>query len=125
MRLFDVNGDFHPTAEGKELRRLAVRGGAATISAAAVSLGVQVVSTVVLPRLLAPADFGVVTMVTTFVLFLMGVGANGCNEAIIQRDKMDRFLASNLFWINLAAGLILTVGFAAAGSLLARFYRNP
>jgi len=125
MTLFDANGDFHPTAEGKELRRLAVRGGAATISASALSLGVQVVSTVVLARLLAPADFGIVAMVTTFVMLLMSVGANGCNEAIIQRDKMDRFLASNLFWINLAAGLILTVGFAASGSLLARFYRNP
>ncbi len=122
---FDAIGDFHPTAEGKELRRLTVRGGAATISAAALSLAVQVVSTVILARLLTPTDFGVVAMVTTFVMFLMGVGANGCNEAIIQRDKMDRFLASNLFWINLAIGLILMIAFAAAGSLLARFYRNP
>jgi PST family polysaccharide transporter len=125
MRPFDANGDFHPVAEGMELRRLAVRGGAATISASALSLAVQIVSTVVIARLLTPADFGVVTMVTTFVMFLMGVGANGCNEAIIQRDKMDRSLASNLFWINLAVGLILTVGFAATGSLLAQFYRNP
>jgi O-antigen/teichoic acid export membrane protein len=125
MTLFDEAGDFHPTAEGKELGRLAVRGGAATISASALSLAVQVVSTVVLARLLAPADFGVVAMVTTFVMFLMGVGASGCNEAIIQRNKMDRFLASNLFWINLTIGLILTVGFAAASTLLAHFYRNP
>lgn len=122
---FDTNGDFRPSAEGKELRRLAVRGGAATISASAVSLGVQVVSTVVLARLLMPADFGVVAMVTTFVMFLMGVGANGCNEAILQRDKMDHSLASNLFWINGAVGLVLTVAFAACGSLLARFYHNP
>jgi len=125
MTPFDAKGYFHPSAEGKELRRLAVRGGVATISASALSLAVQVVSTVILARLLSPTDFGLVAMVTTFVMFLMGVGANGCNEAIIQRDKMDRFLASNLFWINLAVGLLLTVGFAAAGSLLARFYGNP
>jgi PST family polysaccharide transporter len=125
MKLFDANGDFHPSAEGKELRRLAIRGGAATICAAALALAVQVVSTVILARLLTPADFGVVAMVTTFVMFLMGVGANGCNEAIIQRSKMDRFLASNLFWINLAVGLILMVSFAGAGSLLAQFYKNP
>jgi O-antigen/teichoic acid export membrane protein len=125
MKPFDINGNFHPAAEGKDLKRLAVRGGAATISASALSLVVQVVSTVILARLLTPADFGVVAMVTTFVMFLMGVCANGCNEAIMQRDKMDRFLASNLFWINLAVGLILMSGFAAAGSLLARFYGNP
>lgn len=125
MKPFDANGDLRPIAEGKELRHLAVRGGAATISASALSLAVQIVSTVILARLLTPADFGVIAMVTTFVMFLMSVGASGCTEAIIQRDKMDRFLVSNLFWINLAVGLILTVGFAAASSLLARFYRNP
>jgi O-antigen/teichoic acid export membrane protein len=122
---FDPTGAFHPVAEGSELRRLAVRGAAATISAAGVSLVVQVGGTVILARLLTPADFGVVTMVTTFSLLLMSFGANGFNEAIIQRQEMNRFLASNLFWISLAAGLILTIGFAAAGSLLARFYRNP
>jgi PST family polysaccharide transporter len=125
MTPFDVDGDFHPKAEGRELRRLAVRGGAATTTAAALSLGVQVVSTVILARLLTPADFGLVAMVTTFYMFLMGVGANGCNEAIIQRDKMDEGLASNLFWINFAVGLVLAIGFAAAGSLLARFYKTP
>jgi O-antigen/teichoic acid export membrane protein len=122
---FDANGDFHPTAEGHELKRIAVRGGAASISAAALSLAVQVISSVILARLLTPADFGVVAMVTTFAMFLLGVGANGCNEAIIQSEKVDHFLASNLFWINLIVGLVLAAGFAAAGSLLARFYRNP
>lgn len=125
MKPFDSNGDFTAIAERKDLRRRAVRGGTATISASALSLAVQVVSTVTVARLLTPADFGVVAMVTTFVLLLMSVGASGCTEAIIQRDKMDHFLASNLFWINLAVGVVLTVGFAASGSLLARFYKNP
>ena len=63
---FDASGAFQPTAEGSELRRLAVRGAAATVSASALSLAAQVVSTVILARLLTPADFGVVAMVTTF-----------------------------------------------------------
>lgn len=77
-----------------------------------------------LARLLAPADFGVVAMVTTFSLLLVSFGLNGFTEAVIQRDKIDHSLATNLFWINLGAGLLLTLGFAAAGSLLARFYGN-
>jgi PST family polysaccharide transporter len=122
---FDASGAFHPVAEGGELRRLAVRGAAATVSAAGLSLVLQIIGTVVLARLLTPADFGVVTMVTTFSLLLMSFGSNGFNEAVIQREEMNRFLASNLFWITSAVGLILTIGFAGAGSLLARFYRNP
>jgi PST family polysaccharide transporter len=89
------------------------------------ALAIQVVSTVILARLLMPADFGVVAMVTTFSLLLMSFGSNGFNEVVIQCDEISRFQASNLFWITSAVGLILTIGFAAAGSLLALFYRNP
>jgi len=125
MTPFDASGAFRPVAKDSGLRRLAVRGAAATVSAQALSLLLRVVPTVVLARLLAPADFGVVAMVTTFSLLLMSFGTSGFSEAVIQRDEMDRFLASNLFWITCALGLILTIGFAASAPLLARFFRNP
>jgi PST family polysaccharide transporter len=122
---FDASGAFHPVAEGRELRRLAVRGAAATLSGAALSLALRVVPTVVLARLLTPADFGLVAMVTTFSLLLMSFGTSGFSEAVIQPEQMNRHQASNLFWITCAIGLILTIGFAASGPLLARFFRNP
>jgi PST family polysaccharide transporter len=83
------------------------------------------IATVVLARLLAPADFGVVTMVSTFSLLVMNFGQNGYSEAVIQRECIDHYLASNLFWINVGSGLLLTLGFAASGSLLVRFYGDP
>jgi len=122
---FDASGTFRPAIEGNELRRLAVRSAAATVSAAVLGLAAQVVSTVILARLLTPTDFGVVTMVTTFSLLLMSFGLNGFTEIVIQRDKLDRFQASNVFWVNCVVGLSLTIAFAAAGPVLARFYRNP
>ncbi len=122
---FDATGVFRPMAEGGELRRLAVRGAAATLSAAALALALRVVSTVVLSRLLTPVDFGVVTMVTTFSLLLASFGLNGFTDAVIQFEEMDHYTASNLFWLNSGAGLVLAVAFSAAGPLLARFYRNP
>ena len=122
MKPFHANGKFQPTEVGGGLRRLAVRGAGITVFAQGVVFAVQLIATVVLARLLMPSDFGVVTMVTTFSLVLMSFGQNGYTEAIIQREEMDHFLASNLFWINLGAGLLLAVGFAAAGPLLARFY---
>ncbi len=87
--------------------------------------GTQMIATVVLARLLTPADFGVVTMVTTFSLLIMSFGQNGYAEAVMQRDEMNRYLASNLFWINVGAGIFLTILFAASGSLLAKFYGDP
>ena len=125
MTPFDASGVFHPIAGGNELRRLAVRGAAATVSASGLGLAAQVISTVILARLLTPADFGVVTMVTTFSLLLASFGLNGFSEAVIQFEEMHHYTASNLFWLNSGAGLVLAIAFAAAGSLLARFYRNP
>lgn len=122
---FDSGGTFRPVVGNHELRRLAVKGAAATVTASVLALGAQFVSTVILARLLTPADFGVVTMVTTFSLLLTSFGTNGFEEAVIQRAEINRLQASNLFWINCGVGFVLMCGFAATGSLLAHFYRNP
>ncbi|MBS1806273.1 MAG: lipopolysaccharide biosynthesis protein [Acidobacteria bacterium] len=122
---FDANGAFHPKAGTDKLRSLAVRGAAVSVFASALSLLVQMVSTVMLARLLTPSDFGVVTMVTTFSLLVVNFGLNGFTEAVIHFEEIDHRTASNLFWINTGAGLLLTGAFAASGSLLARLYHNP
>lgn len=122
---FDEKGAFHPRAGGHELRRMAVRGAAASVTASGLALAAQVVSTVILARLLMPADFGVVTMATTFSLLLASFGLNGFTEVVIQFEEIDHYTASNLFWFNSAAGLMLAIAFSAAGSLLVRFYGNP
>lgn len=122
---FDADGNFHPRAGNHELRRLAVRGAAATFSASGLGLVIQAVATVVLARLLSPADFGVVTMATTFSLLVASFGTNGLTEGVIQFEEIDHKTASNLFWLNSGAGLVLAVAFALAGRLLASFYQNP
>ena len=78
----------------------------------------------ILARLLTPADFGIVSMVTTFSLLFRSFGLNGFTELIIQREELTHSLASNLFWIELGIGTILTVAFAGLGPLLALFYHN-
>jgi PST family polysaccharide transporter len=95
------------------------------IFAQGISFVVQIAATVVLARLLTPADFGVVTMVTTFSLLVSSFGLNGFTEVILQREEVSHFLASNLFWINLGAGVFLTIAFAATGPLMAHFYHDP
>lgn len=121
---FDASGAFRPLGVGGELRRAVVRGAAAALSASALSLGLRVIGTVVLARLLTPADFGVVTMVTTVSLLLASFGLNGFTEAVIQFEEIDHQTASNLFWLTSGGGLVLAIGLVAAGPLLAQFYRN-
>lgn len=124
MKPFDEDGAFAQDAPeaGNQLRRLAVRSAGMTIASGGVTLGIQMVATVVLARLISPRDFGLVAMVTTFSLLLSNFGLNGLTEAVVQRDKIDHTLASNLFWVSISGGILLTIGFAEAGPLLARFY---
>jgi O-antigen/teichoic acid export membrane protein len=125
LKPFDANGVFRPVGAGGEFRRRAVRSAGVTVISQGIVFATQMIATVILARLLMPADFGVVTMVTTFSLLIMGFGQNGYSEAVIQRDDIDQSMASNLFWINVSTGLLLTVAFAASGSLLSMFYGDP
>jgi O-antigen/teichoic acid export membrane protein len=125
LKPFDHDGKFLPSEMRGELRRRAVRGAGITIFSQGVVFAVQIMATVILARLLAPADFGVVTMVTTFSLLLMNFGQNGYTEAVIQREELNHRLASNLFWINVGVGILLALIFSGAGSSMAKFYGDP
>ena len=107
------------------LRRKAVRGAGVTIAAQMVSYILQTVGTIILARLLSPADFGLVAMVTAFSLAVQNFGYNGFIEAIIQRDKLTHDETSKLFWVNLVIMLSLTLGFIACSPLIAWYYREP
>jgi O-antigen/teichoic acid export membrane protein len=122
---FQPDGSFHLVATGHGLRRSAVRGVGASIVGQAGSFVVMIGSVVILARLLTPTDFGIVTMVTTFSLLFRSFGLNGFTELIMQREELTHSLASNLFWIDLGIGAILTLAFAGSGRLLALFYHNP
>lgn len=121
---FDAAGKFCSIATGSGLRQAAIRGAGATIFASGTTLFVQMGATVILARLLTPADFGIVTMVTTFSLLLCSFGLNGFTEAILQREEVTSLLASNMFWANVGISMFLTAAFIAIGPLLARFYHD-
>lgn len=124
MRPFDAAGGF-ATAAMPSVRRTAVRGAGVTIAAAGASLVVQLGATMVLARILTPADFGIVAMVTTFSLLLGSFGLAGFTEAILQRKDVTHQLASNLFWISIAGTTLLAAVLAVAGPALNRLYHNP
>ena len=127
MKPFDPSGAFAPTVPhgGTALRSLAVRGAGMNIFTGATGIAIQMVSTVVLGRLLLPRDFGLLAMVVTFSLLPTNAAPNGFIDSILQRKEIDRALATNLFWINLGLGVLLSAAFAAAAPLMARFYHEP
>lgn len=121
---FDVRGLFAPVVSSEALRGVTIRGAGITLLGSGAALILQLIAAAVLGRLLTPSDFGVFTMVVTFSLLFMNFGLNGFTEAVIQRETLDHGLASNLFWINFAIGLVLAFVFAASGPVLAWFFKD-
>lgn len=125
IRPFDRDGKFNLAVTGQTLRKRAVRGAGVTIAGQAGNFVLSMGSVIILARLLTPADFGVVTMVTTVGILFRSFGVSGFTEAIVQREELTESLTSNLFWVEVSLGALLTIVFASMGPLLAAFYHNP
>ncbi|WP_432286141.1 lipopolysaccharide biosynthesis protein [Aminobacter sp. BA135] len=112
------------TAETQQLGRIALRGGALTAAAQAIKIGIQFVSVVVLARMLAPEDFGLVASVGPIIAFV-GLFQNlGLQQAVIQRPEISRQQLNQVFWISALAGLICTIVIAALSPAVSAFYAD-
>jgi PST family polysaccharide transporter len=85
----------------------------------------QLVSFVVLARLLDPADFGLLTMTMSVVGVATVVGDFGLSLAAIQSPTLSQKEKSNLFWLNCLIGLGTAALAAVSGPFLASFYDEP
>lgn len=107
------------------LGQKAVRGVLTTGSGQGARLLLQIVSVVVLARLITPGDYGLVAMVTAVV----GIGEilreMGLSSASIQTKELSRAQRDNLFWISSAAGLAVSLLVALAAPLLVVVYQRP
>ncbi len=108
-----------------DLKGRSVRGGLLTLTSQGAVFVIQSVSTVVLARLLVPADFGLVAMATAITGLGQAFADLGLSEATIQRPEITHEQVSTLFWVNVAIGLALTLVTTALGPVLAWFYREP
>lgn len=77
---------------------------------------------IILARLLTPRDFGLIGLVMVFIGFAGLFSEMGLGAALIQREKIEERHWSSAFWMNVAAGLLLTVAFIACAPLISQFY---
>lgn len=86
------------------------------------SLGIQLVYTAILSRLLTPEDFGVVAIAQVFVTFFSTFSDMGVGSAVIQRRDLTPSDIRSLFAFSLLVALGLGVLFALAGVPIAFVY---
>lgn len=107
------------------LGRRAARGAAVTATGQLGRILVQLVSVVILARLLSPNDYGLFAMVMSIAGIAEVFRDFGLSQAMIQAKHVSRAQRDSLFWINTGIGLTLTLLVFAGSWGIAAFYHHP
>lgn len=103
----------------------AARGTSVTLGVQGVRALLQVVSVVLLARLLDPSDFGLVAMVTSVIGIADLVRDFGLSSAAITAKDLSRAQQNALFWIGTALGAACTGIAVLAAPAIAAGYGQP
>ncbi|MFH1634925.1 MAG: lipopolysaccharide biosynthesis protein, partial [Chloroflexota bacterium] len=94
---------------------------AASISARALNL----VSAIILARLLAPEDFGLMAIAMAIIAFSQGTTQTGFESALIQKQEKPEDFLDTAWTFELARYLILFLIIFLAAPLFASFFKEP
>ena len=108
-----------------DLKKKAVSGAAWVTIEKIVRQVVQFVLGVILARILAPSDYGIVGMLAIFMAIANTFIDSGMGSALIQNKDNKDIDYSTVFWFNLATSAIFYVLMFAFSPLIAEFYEMP
>ena len=83
------------------------------------------ISTLVLVRLIAPADFGIIALATSVMQTIDGMLTLGTEEAVIREKTPNRNFYDTAFTLNLLRGLSVTILVATLAYPAAGFFADP
>lgn len=87
--------------------------------------GVTFVVSIVLARILDPAVYGTISLVTVFTAILEVFVGSGIATALIQKKDADDLDFSTVFYFNIALCLVLYFLMFLAAPFIAAFYNRP
>lgn len=107
------------------LRNQALSGFRWTASARLVSQLITWSVTLIVIRILAPADYGLLAMATVFVSLLAMFSELGLGAAVIQRHELNEPLVRRVFGVVLLVHFSLAAALALAAPFIGAFYEEP
>ncbi len=102
----------------------AARGGMQVVMGQWLRYLLQLVSLIVLARMLPPSQYGLVGMITAVVGVADVIRDFGLTNAAMQAKSLDERQVSALVWINMGIGVFCTVAVIAISPLLSDFYHH-
>lgn len=108
-----------------DLGTRAARGVMVSVAGQGLRIGIQVLSVLLLARLLAPSDYGLLAMVLAVIGVAEVFRDLGLSTAAIRARELSEAQRTNLFWINAALGLLLSAVAFVAAPLVAGMFGRP
>ena len=113
------------TGEPASILRRTATGAGWILGWRACARGLGVISTLVLVRLLVPADFGLVALATGFWQAIDALSSLGIEEAMIREKTPSRALYDTGFTINALRGVLTIVIVVSSAWPFAWFFDEP
>ena len=109
----------------KKLEHRVVSGVAWSFSEKLLSMVVQMAVSIIVARQLAPADFGVMAILTFFTSVALTIVDSGFSQTLIRKESPTDGEYRSVLGFNVAMSAILYVVLVALAYPLARFYEQP
>lgn len=91
-------------------------------SSQAIRILLTIASTIVVARILTPADYGVIAMAGPVTSFLLLFQDLGLSQATIQARRITPEQSSSMFWVNVAASGAMSLLLVLLSPIAALFY---
>lgn len=108
-----------------EINREIAKGAAWMVAFKFIDRGIGLLSTLVLARILAPADFGLIAMAMMLIAALQLLFAFSFDVHLIQKADAGRAEFDTVWTCNVLFGIAVAVILAALAHFMAGFYREP
>ena len=87
--------------------------------------GITFIVSIILARLLSPADYGIVSIVLVFITFADVFVSNGFSTALIQKRNADETDFSTIFYCSLAVSIVAYFILFVLAPVISKFYDTP
>ncbi|WP_375201230.1 lipopolysaccharide biosynthesis protein [Hyphococcus sp.] len=114
-----------PSPETASLTARIARGAAWIFGAGVAARLLGAINTIIVARLLAPEDIGIVATATVAMQLLQGISDIGVSQAVVKFRDADRHDLNTLFTLSVIRGLFIGALLFAAAPLAASFFGDP
>lgn len=87
-------------------------------------MGIHLIVTMILARLLSPSDFGVITLASVCLAFISLLSEMGLGPAVIQQQEMSQKDIDSTFTFTILVGAFFSLVYFALSWSIADFYHN-